>query len=163
MILTGDTQHAGKTLINELKAKAMKHLVDVHADKTKAKLASALKQFVAFTKAVPGRRLFVQPNALNLMKVTRRNEWTLILFAEWLAVQISPKTKKPIQAKSIVGYVGMVRAHYGRTLGFDVAKGGKRLPSVLKAMVRGDPRAQQKRRRQGLRGTHLRNESLRGE
>ena len=131
------------------------HLKGALRDSSNKKLRSVLKQFADFAKLLPSRVLFIKPVIQGSIEHSAHNEWTLILFNEHLHSRKSKKTGKVIKAKSITGYVSMVRAHFSREYGFEVAPGATQLPAISRAMVREDSILAIRKKRIGVRGAHL--------
>ena len=83
------------------------------------------------------------------------NEWTLILFTEYLAVRRCKRSGKPLAVDTIAEYVSMLKQDLSVQFGFAIAGDPQRLPAVVKALRRERPR-QQRRKRRGIRRAHLR-------
>ena len=90
------------------------------------------------------------------MEATLHNEWSLILFVEYLATLQGHGTGKPLQVDTISEYVSMVRTELSVRFGFAVAGvQPQRYPHVIKALRRERPRGNRRERR-GIRRRHLR-------
>ena len=142
-------------LLRRLTENAQRHLELALRESSNQKLRSVMNQFGIFAAEIPNRALFLKPSVQGSVLENSHNEWTLILFAEWLKVKISKKTHQPISAKSIASYVSMVKTHLSRTYGFEIAAGACQLPGIMKAMIRIEDKNAIRKKRVGIRCNHL--------
>ena len=89
------------------------------------------------------------------MQVLLHNEWSLVLFAEYLASRRRGPRRRRLAVDTIAQYVGMAKKELSVRFGFAIAGDPQRLPHVIRAMRRERPR-QQRSPRRGLRGRPLR-------
>ena len=114
------------------------------------------RHFKRFTRGLGGKRPpLVQPRSAGDLKATLHNEWTLVLFAEYLATRRSARMQRPLAVDTIAEYVGMLKVDLSVTWGFSIAGDAQRLPAIIKALRRERPRAERRKRR-GIRRAHLR-------
>lgn len=124
---------------------------------TDAAIKSALNSLARFAEGPARHRtLFRKPLVHGEVDTQAYNEWSLLLWAEWLLTTPSPKTRKPLKASTIASYLSLAKGELSVRLGFDVVTTSE---SRLKRMVR-QMRALcpvgERRKRRGLRGRHLR-------
>ena len=144
-------------LQGRLEASALEHLRNAYADGGK-RLRSALASFAEFAEAVPERELLRRPTVLGETDASLHNEWTFVLWIEFMALRVSPQTKKPVQTSTISQYLSTLKEHFSIEYGFDVVdqRASRRVKRVLRAMRRTGPQAVTRSRRRGLRRRHLR-------
>ena len=75
------------TLVGEARVR----LLRAYAPKSKGPLQSAIRKFAKFSRFVSSRQLFVVSKFTGDRAASAHNEWTLILFVEWLIKDISEK------------------------------------------------------------------------
>lgn len=126
------------------------------APRSKGPLNSALQAFARFAAACPERTLFQQSMRQGDRSSAAWNEWTFILFAQYLGERPSAKTNRPISVKSIESYISLVKGYFAHTYDFEVPEGAPRLSKLIKALRADQPMAGVRRRRRGLRRRHLR-------
>ena len=102
------------------------------------------------------RDLFVRPRVHGEVDPAAYNEWSLMLWAEWLVTTPSRKTGKPVKAATAATYVSLVKTELSVRLGFDlITTSEKRLKRLIRRMRAAEP-VPNRRKRRGLRGRHLR-------
>jgi len=147
-------------LLDLLTAKAQGLLAEAFAPGSKGVLQSALRAFARFSKSTPSRALFYThehaPGSMNEHGMRAWNEWTLVLFAIYLATVNSQKTGKPVCSDTVSTYVSMVKGFLSFKYAFTLVKESPRLARLLKAMRSKDPMHGIRRKRRGLRRRHLR-------
>jgi hypothetical protein len=100
------------------------------------------------------RTLFREPAHAGDMGAILHNEWSLIIFAEYLASRRTREGRR-LAVDTVAEYVSMAKVELSVSYGFAIAGEPQRLPHIIKAMRRQRPR-KQRRERRGLRGRHLR-------
>jgi hypothetical protein len=126
------------------------------APASRRKLATAQRHFARFTRRLRGRRVpFRTPRAAGDLKALLHNEWTLVLFTEYLAEQRARRSGRRLAVDTVAEYVGMLKQELSVRWGFAVAGDPQRLPAVVKALRRERPR-RNRRQRRGIRRAHLR-------
>ena len=145
---------AVRGLLESLEKAAATRFASLLSDSSQSKVRTAMKALAEFQRLTT-RMLFKPARFGGDLEASRWNEWTLILFAEWMATRPSPRLGVPVQVETIIGYLSM-QTHLGLVYGFALVDvNAKRLGAVLKSMRRGEiPGCRSKRR--GLRGHHLR-------
>ena len=135
-----------KGLLGELHRRLSVRMMNTLAESSQKKLKSALTSFNEFAERIPGRELFTD-NVLH-------NEWTFMLYLEYLAEHKSKVTLKPVKTGTAAGYVSMLRAHFAREYGFELTRGTERLKQLLKNLRRNE-NDEGRRKRRALRRHHL--------
>lgn len=145
-----------KRYLDSLDHKARERLSSRLAPSSRKKLKTAMRHLKRLKRKLRGvRDLFRVPRSAGDLKVLLHNEWSLVIFAEFLATRRNPRTRKLIAVDTIAEYVSMVKTELSVQYGFAIAGDPQRLPQLVKAMRRERPRLQRRRRR-GIRGRHLR-------
>ena len=116
-----------------------------------------MRHLARFERRVGAKRpdLFVVPDQAGSHAALLHNEWSLILFVEWLARWRSGKRRTPLAVDTISEYVSMVKQELSVLFGFALAGLPTRLPAVIKGLRRERPKADRRKRR-GIRRSHLR-------
>ena len=83
------------------------------------------------------------------------NEWSLVLFVEWLARWRSPRTRELLAVDTVSEYVSMAKQELSVLFGFAITGVPTRLPAVIKGLRRERPK-KDRRKRRGIRRAHLR-------
>ena len=106
-----DEPEAGLWL-DELSATAWKHMQRRLADSSQPKLRVAMRHLARFERRVGAKRpdLFVVPDQAGSHAALLHNEWSLILFVEWLTRWRSGKRRTPLAVDTISEYVSMVKS-----------------------------------------------------
>ena len=127
------------------------------ADSSQPKLRTALRHLARFQRKVSAKRpdLFLVPEQTGSHAALLHNEWSLILFVEWLAMWRSGKRRTKLAVDTISEYVSMVKQELSVLFGFALAGLPTRLPAVIKGLRRERPK-QDRRKRRGVRRSHLR-------
>jgi hypothetical protein len=119
-------------------------------------MQSVIKSFARFADTYPTLELFRRvEEGHGRGAASAHNEWVLILFIHWLAGTTSLKTKKPLSANSIRGYVSLLKCHLSFTYGFPILDNEIRLKAVVNDLIRCDPTAGVRRKRRGWRRHHF--------
>lgn len=126
-------------LLHRLHRDAAAKVYESFAPRSKGPLNSALQAFARFAAACPERTLFQQSTHRGDRSSTSWNEWTFILFAQYLGERPSTKTKKPISVKSIESYISLVKGYFAHTYDFEVPEGAPRLSKLIKALRADQP------------------------
>lgn len=142
-------------LLHRLHQEAAKKVQLAYAPKSKGTLGSAIQAFARFAAACPERLLFKESRWKGETAAAAWNEWSFILFAEYLSVQPSAKTKQPISVKSIETYISLLKGFFKHTYDFEIPEGSPRLSRLVKMMREEQPMAGSRRKRRGLRRRHL--------
>lgn len=142
-------------LLRQLQDKAMSRLQQAFAPRSQGPLKSALKAFERFAAACPQRELFRRPRGLGDPAAASHNEWTLILFATYLASTTSERTRRVVSTDTIRSYISMLKGYYEHTFAFELVTKGTRLKRFLESLEGEDKRSGQRRRRRALRKKHL--------
>ena len=116
------------------------------ASSSRKKLGSALRSFAGFAAGIPERALFTT-SALH-------NEWTLMLYLEYMARTPSRRTGRVVAVDTAAGYISMLKSHFSRSYGFELVKDTVRLGHLIKQMRRTEVGGG-RRKRVGLRRRHL--------
>lgn len=153
--------------VMELQQRAEAHLTSRLAPTSRKKLKTVFNHLARLKKKVPLRTFFKEPRRAGDMKTLLHNEWSLVLFTEYLALRRDKRTGKLLQVDTISEYVSMAKAELSVRYGFAIAGDPQRLPAVVKALRRERPQADRRERR-GVRRRHLRaawkaNENFRGQ
>ena len=145
------------TLVDELSAAAWGHLRRRLANASIPKLQTALRHLSRFERAVRASRpkLFVVPKEAGSQAALLHNEWSLVLFVEWLARWRSPRTRTLLAVDTVSEYVSMVKQELSVLFGFAITGVPTRLPAVIKGLRRERPK-KDRRKRRGIRRAHLR-------
>jgi len=102
------------------------------------------------------RKLFLTPAFYGDLRSSSYNEWSLLTFAEWCVTARSKKTGKPIAVSTLETYISLIKSELAIDFGCEpIINGGKRLSRMLKSIKAESP-AQDRKKRRGLRGRHLR-------
>lgn len=141
--------------IKELSRNARDRMSRRLAPASSRKLRTVTKHFKRFKKRTKQRTPFVVPRNGYDLKRLLHNEWTLMLFTEYLAVIKGARTRRPLAADTIAEYVGMLKVEKSVEYGFAIAGEPQRLPQLIKGLRRDRPKADRRKRR-GLRRAHLR-------
>ena len=143
-------------LLRQLEQAGHDHLQQRLAPSSRGKLATAMRHLSRMQRALRGKRTLLRvPRWAGDMDAQLHNEWSLVLFAEYLSLRRNRRTRKQLAVDTIAEYVGMVKKDLSVHYGFAIAGEPQRLPQVIKAMRRQRPRANRRKRR-GIRGRHLR-------
>lgn len=142
-------------MLDRLDKEVAERLKRAYAPKSQHTLGSALTAFARFAAACPERMLFQRPTHRGDLAASAHNEWTLMLFVQFLATSPSPKTKKPIGASSIRTYVSLLKGYFSFAYAFDIVESTHRLKRLIKELLDTQPISNRKKRR-GLRRQHLR-------
>ena len=134
---------------------AREHLADRLAKSSRRKLRTVFNHLDRLRKHMPSRRFFIQPRRAGDMKALLHNEWSLIMFAEYLFRRNAKRTGTPLQTDTISEYVSMAKTELSVRYGFAIAGDPQRLPAIVKALRRARPR-NDRRERRGIRRRHLR-------
>lgn len=59
------------------------------------------------------------------------NEWTLVLYAVWLAGEKSKQTKKPVRARTIETYISLIKGYLKFEYDFELPERSPRLKQLL--------------------------------
>ena len=126
------------------------------ADSSQPKLRTAMRHLARFERRVRAKRpeLFVVPEQTGSHAALLHNEWSLILFVEWLAAWRSGKRRTQLAVDTISEYVSMVKQELSVLFGFALAGLPTRLPAVIKGLRRERPK-RDRRKRRGVRRSHL--------
>jgi hypothetical protein len=98
-------------MLAELQGAARKRLELAYAPKSKGVLRSALRKFGKFSLVVRGRQLFIASTVSGDRQAATHNEWTFILFVEWLLRTPSAKTGKVVKSTTIETYVSLLKGY----------------------------------------------------
>jgi hypothetical protein len=147
---------AVEDMLTKLQGKAREHLIRAYAPKSKGVLRSALRKFAMFVQSIPSRQLFLPSKVSGDRAAAAHNEWTLILFVEWLLEHVSPKTGKPVSSSTVSGYLSLLKGYFLFSYDFEIPNPSPRL-SRLVALIRSeDLTAGSRSKRHGFRRRHLR-------
>mgnify|MGYP002631157789 FL=1 len=134
---------------------AYDHLAQRLAPTSKKKLKTVFNHLDRLQRRMPSRAFFVEPRRSGDMKALLHNEWSLIMFAEYLFRRKDKRTGKPLQTDTVSEYVSMAKAELSVRYGFAIAGDPQRLPAIIKALRRDRPKTERRERR-GIRRRHLR-------
>ena len=143
-------------LLERLQGQAAERMQRAYAPKSKGVLQSAIRKLAQFAQEVPERELFRQSRFQGDREAAAWNEWTLILFVEWLTGSISQKTKKPVQVSTIESYVSLLKGYLIFEYDFEIRDKAPRLTRLVTLLRMEDPLAGVRRKRRGFRRRHLR-------
>ena len=144
------------SLTQRLEGAARAALKRVLADASERKLQSALATFAEFAALCPEREpLFMDAKFQGDRQAALYNEWTMILWAEYVSIRISPKTKDVVKMSTLQEYGSMIKEHLSLQYGFDIAGSARRYKKLVKKLLRQDPRVSERKRRVGIRRRHL--------
>ena len=141
--------------MDALQGQAYGHLAQRLAPTSRKKLKTVFNHLDRFQRRLPSRKLFIEPRRSGDMKALLHNEWSLIMFAEFLFRRKDKRTKRPLKTDTISEYVSMAKAELSVRYGFAIAGDPQRLPAIVKALRRLRP-ASARRERRGIRRRHLR-------
>ena len=143
-------------MLAKLQGRAREHLDKAYAPKSKGVLRSAIRKFAMFALSVESRQLFCSSLVSGDRAAAAHNEWTLILFVEWLLEHVSPKTGKPVASSTVSGYLSLLKGYFLFSYDFEIPNPSPRL-SKLVALIRSeDLTAGSRSKRHGFRRRHLR-------
>jgi hypothetical protein len=143
-------------LLERLQGRAAERMQRAYAPKSKGPLQSAIRKLARFAREVPERELFRQSRFQGDREAAAWNEWTLILFVEWLTEAISQKTKKPVQVSTVESYVSLLKGYLIFEYDFEIRDKAPRLTRLITLLRMEDPLAGVRRKRRGFRRRHLR-------
>ena len=143
-------------MLAELQGAARDRLALAYAPKSKGALRSALRKFGHFSRAVRGRQLFMVSAVGGDRPAAVHNEWTFILFVEWMLRNVSTKTGKVVSSGTIQSYVSLLKGYMLFTYDFELPADSPRLSRVIKMIKCNDPLAGMRGKRRGFRRRHLR-------
>ena len=143
--------------LDKLTSAAYAHIRRRLADSSQPKLRTAMRHMARFERRVRAKRpeLFLVLDQAGSQAALLHNEWSLILFVEWLAAWRSGKRRTPLAVDTIAEYASMVKQELSVLFGFALAGLPTRLPAVIKGLRRERPKADRRKRR-GIRRSHLR-------
>ena len=147
---------AGDDLMSSLDS-GVRHRLRTRLKKSsRGGLQSAIKKLSSFKPKVAARGDLFRPQRHAYdMEIRHHNEWSMCLFADWLARTKSKRTGKRLAASTICTYVSLLKKELSVCYGFAIAgEDAQRLPAVLKQIR--DTRPAVRRTRRALRGRHLR-------
>ena len=138
-----------------LTSQAESRLATSFAPRSKGPLNSALNALARFAQAYPSLRMFDHTLGRDAAKQKIRNEWTFILFIEFLMREPSKKTGKPVRVNTIVSYVSLAKGFLAHKYGFDLVDEGPRLRRIVKELRESDPLAGSRKKRRAWRKRHF--------
>jgi len=151
----GDGGTRGGRALASLERRARERLRGRLAAPSRRKLRTAMRHFKRFKRALGDRRRALrEPDERGCYRAQLHNEWSLVLFAEYLATRQNRHGKR-LAVDTVAQYISMVKQELSIRYGFAIAGEPHRLPQVIKALRRSRPK-QQRRQRRGIRGQHLR-------
>ena len=142
-------------LFNRLDAEVRNELASAYAPRSKGPLGTAVRSLARFAKCVPNRQLFKRPRVRGDLSVEAHNEWTLLLWAQWLASAVSVKTGRYLKAQSIEQRISLTKGLLSFRYGFQLAGEAPRLKRFLAQKRARDPAAHLRKKRRGIRRHHL--------
>ena len=142
-------------MLAALVGEARVRLLRAYAPKSKGPLQSALRKFAKFSRYVPSRQLFVVSRFTGDRAASAHNEWTLILFVEWLIKDISEKTGKPVKVSTVESYLSLLKGYLVFSYDFEIPAATPRLTRLITLIRSEDPLGQQRAKRHGFRRRHL--------
>lgn len=145
-----------KGLLQRLDAEAADRIGRAYAPRSRPALNSALKAFARFSEACPERTLFTTPARDRDPAIAAWNEWTFILFAQYMATVPSKKTGALVCPKTVESYVSLLKGYLSYSYDFEILERSPRLKRLLDSMRECDPLRGMRRKRRGLRRRHLR-------
>lgn len=125
------------------------------APKSRGSLNSALRSFHQFAEACPARELVKEPRWLGDRAASSWNEWTLILFAMYLATTPSKRTGRPVSAKTVETYISLVKGFLSFNFDFDLVNRIPRLKRLLMDLQSERVGVTSRKKRRGVRRSHL--------
>jgi hypothetical protein len=140
----------------ELHAAAGERLSRAFAPKSRGPLQSAIKALARFAKHVPGRTLFRESKFDGDRRASTHNEWTFILFIEWLIGTPSKKTKQVLSSKTVESYVSLLKGYLVFSYNFELPAQSPRLTRLIRLLREEDPLGGVRRKRRAWRRRHLR-------
>lgn len=143
-------------LLRRLHERAARQLSGAFAPRSRGPLSTALRAFASFANRCPERVLFKSPEGSSRSEASAWNEWTFILFAMYLSSLPSPKTGRPVQARTVESYISLLKGYLSFQYDFDVVDRAPRLRRLITEMRNQDPLGLTRRKRRGLRRRHLR-------
>ena len=142
-------------LLAKLQGQAKDRMLRAYAPKSKGTLASAIRKFARFAQHVESRVLFQMSAVTGDRGAAIHNEWTLVLFVEWLLKAISEKTGKPVKVSTIETYVSLLKGYFIFTYDFEMPISTPRLTRMIALIKSDDPLGGQRSKRHGFRRRHL--------
>ena len=142
-------------LLAKLQGQAKERMLRAYAPKSKGTLASAIRKFARFAQHVEARVLFQMSAVTGDRGAAVHNEWTLVLFVEWLLRAISEKTGKPVKVSTIETYVSLLKGYFIFTYDFEMPVSTPRLTRMIALIKSDDPLGGQRSKRHGFRRRHL--------
>ena len=145
-------------MLESLTGEARKRLLRAYAPKSKGTLQSAIRKLAAFARHIPSsrREMFMRSKFAGDKAAANHNEWTFILFVEWLLVDISKKTGKPVQSATIESYVSLLKGYLLFSYDFETPAQSPRLSRLIALIRSEDPMAGMRSKRHGFRRRHFR-------
>lgn len=143
-------------MLDRLDAQLRERLRVAYAPRSSGPLGTAVRSFAEFARRVPDRSLFIRPVVAGDLSAQAHNEWTLCLWAVWLAAGTSGKTGTQLKASTIEQRISLFKGLVSHRYGFQIAGQAPRLAALVKSMKQGDPRMGTRRKRRGVRHRHLR-------
>ena len=144
-------------MLDMLQASARERMLRAYAPKSKGTLRSAIRKLGQFAASIPKhkRELFCISRHTGDRQASSHNEWTFVLFVEWMLQTISAKTGKPLSSSTIETYVSLLKGYLIFSYDFEIPAESPRLKRLI-AMIRSeDPLAGARRKRRGFRRRHL--------
>ena len=142
-------------LLATLQGEARERMLRAYAPKSKGTLASAIRKFARFARHIPTRCLFKMSAVTGDRGAAIHNEWTLVLFVEWLLKAISEKTGTPMAVSTIETYVSLLKGYYVFTYDFEMPISTPRLTRMIALIKKDDPLGGKRSKRHGFRRRHL--------
>ena len=142
-------------MLTALVGEARVRLLKAYAPKSKGPLQSAIRKFAKFSRYVPSRQLFVVSRFTGDRAASAHNEWTLILFVEWLIKDTSEKTGKPVKVSTVESYLSLLKGYLVFSYDFEIPAATPRLTRLITLIRSEDPLGQQRAKRHGFRRRHL--------
>lgn len=99
--------------------------------------------------------LFKKPTVRGDLEVEAHNEWTLCMWAKWMASKKSTHTGRHLKAKTIESRLSLAKGFLSFKYGFQLAGEAPRLRGLLKRWRENDPFGRLRKKRRGLRRRHL--------
>jgi hypothetical protein len=135
---------------------AGERLKRAYAPRSKGPLQAAVRALAKFAKFVPQRQLFRESRFDGDRRATTHNEWTLILFVEWLLMTPSAKTRRSLSAKTIESYISLLKGYLTFSYYFELPAQSPRLTRLVKLLHAEEPLGGIRRKRRAWRRHHLR-------
>jgi hypothetical protein len=142
-------------MLDRLDAKLRERLLTAYAPRSTGPLGTAVRSFALFALSVPSRELFRRPRFAGDTEAEAHNEWTLCLWALWLEMFTSAKTKQRLKASTIEQRISLAKGLFSHRYGFCLAGSAPRLGSLIKSIREGDPKAGERKKRRAMRRRHL--------